>query len=219
VSYVDYQLLQKLADKSITKETLYKTVSENFELLPDIFEGISFPKATVRYGCAKVLTDLSSNYPEKLYPHMDQFVALLDSKHRILIWNALAAIANLCAVDEKKKFDAIFDKYFSFLNNEYLVTVANVVANSGKIASKKPYLIRKITTELLKTENLATTPHLTEECKLVIAEHAVKSFGMFIGKMDEEEKTKVLSFVKRQLKSRRKTLSAEAEAFLKRWSM
>lgn len=209
-------MLQKLADKSITKEKLSKTVAANFELLPEVLSGVSSPKAAVRYGCGSVLADLSAKYPEKLYPHMYAFVSLLDSKYRILKWNAMVAIANLCSVDTDKKFDAVFGKYYGFLNDEYLVTVANVVANSGKITIAKPYLIPKITNELLKVENI-TTPHLTEECKLVIAEHAIKSFNMFFGKMGIEEKTKVLSFVKRSLKSPRKTLTAEAEAFLKRW--
>ena len=215
--FVESKLLQKLADKLITKETLCKEVAANFDLLPEVFRGVSSPKASVRYGCGSLLADLSAKYPEKLYPHMDAFVALLDSKYRILKWNAMAAIANLCPVDTDKKFDAVFGKYYSFLNDEYLVTVANVVANSGKITIAKPYLIPKITNELLKVENISTTPHLTEECKLVIAEHAIRSFNMFFNKMGPEEKTKVLSFVKRSLKSPRKTLTAEAEAFLKRW--
>lgn len=214
---MESKLLQKLADKLITKETLCKEVAANFDLLPEVFRGVSSPKASVRYGCGSLLADLSAKYPEKLYPHMDAFVALLDSKYRILKWNAMAAIANLCPVDTDKKFDAVFGKYYSFLNDEYLVTVANVVANSGKITIAKPYLIPKITNELLKVENISTTPHLTEECKLVIAEHAIRSFNMFFNKMGPEEKTKVLSFVKRSLKSPRKTLTAEAEAFLKRW--
>jgi hypothetical protein len=213
---VEPTLLEKLADKSLTKEKLSKIVAANFEVLPEVLSGVSSPKSAVRYGCGSVLADLSAKYPEKLYPHMDAFVSLLDSKYRILKWNALAAIANLCSVDVDKKFDAIFNAYYGFINDEYLVTVANVVGNSGKIATAKPYLIPKITNELLKVENISTTSHLTEECKLVIAEHAIKSFNMFFDKMGREEKTKVLSFVKRNLKSPRKTLTAEAEAFLKR---
>ena len=216
--FVESQLLEKLANKSITKETLYKTVAADFDLLPEVLSGVSSPKAVVRYGCGSVLVELSAKYPKKLYMHMDRFVALLDSKYRILIWNALAVLANLCTVDEEKKFDAVFDKYFGFLNDEYLVTVANVVGNSGKIASAKQYLIPKITNELLKVENISTTPHIADECKLVIAEHAVKSFGMFFDKMGPEEKAKVLSFVKRHQDSPRKKLKTEADAFLKRWS-
>ena len=156
--------------------------------------------------------DLSEEHPEKLYPHMDSFVNLLDSKYRILTWNAMAIIANLAKVDADKKFDAIFDKYYSFLDDAYMVTVANVVGNSAKIALAKPYLTQKITNELLKVENISTTPHLTEECKRVIAEHAIKSFALFFS--DIKQKEKVISFVAKHRNSPRKTLRKAAEDFL-----
>ena len=208
-------LLQKLANKSTTKEELFQKVKQNFDILPEVLKGISSSKASIRYGCAKVLTDLSEEHPEKLYPYMDSFIDLLDSKYRILTWNAVAIIANLARVDEDKKFDAIFDRYYAFLNDEYVVTVANVVGYSGKIALAKPYLIQKITNELLKVEDTSTTPHLTEECKRVIAEKAIESFGLFFDRIDAKEE--VISFVKRHLDSPRKTLKDKAEKFLKRW--
>jgi len=206
------ELLQKLAAKSITKKELFQMVEQDFNLLPEVLDGVSSSKAAIRYGCAKVLMDLSEKHPEKLYPHMDFFTALLDSNYRILTWNAMAIIANLARVDEDKKFDAIFDKYFGFLNDAYMVTVANVVGNSAKIALAKPYLIPKITNELLKVENIATTPHLTEECKRVIAEHAIKSFALFFDEI--EQKDKVISFVESHVDSPRKTLGKAAEEFL-----
>jgi hypothetical protein len=213
---MEHGLLQKLANKSITKEELLQKVKQNFNMLPEVLNGIYSSKATIRYGCAKVLMDLSEEQPEKLYPYMDSFISLLDSKHRILTWNAMAIIANLTKVDKNKKFDAIFDKYYRFLNDEYMVTVANVVGNSRKIALAKPYLIQKITDELLKIENLSTTPHLTEECKRVIAEKAVRSFDLFFDRIEAKEK--VVSFVKKNLNSPRKTLRMETENFLKKWS-
>jgi hypothetical protein len=118
----------------------------------------SSSKATIRYRCAKVLMDLSEKYPEKLYPHVDDFIVLLDSKYRILTWNAMAIIANLTGVDIDRKFDAIFDRYYGFLNNEYMVTVANVVGNSAKIALAKPHLVQRIVAELLKVENIKPNP-------------------------------------------------------------
>ena len=211
------ELLVKLADKSLTKEGLRRRVEQDFGLLPVLLEGTGSAKAAVRYGCAKALMDLSAEHPEQLYPYMDSFIALLDSKYRILTWNALAIIANLAAVDGDKKFDAAFDKYYGFLDNEYMVTVANTVGNSAKIALAKPYLIPRITAELLKVENVSLTPHLTEECKRVIAEHAVKTFDLFFDKLGEKEKKEVLAFVERQLNSSRTTLSAKAAGFLEKW--
>ena len=211
-------MLRKLANKSITKEELLKAVESDFELVPQVIGGVSSLKAAIRYGCAKVLVGLSLKHPEKLSSKMDFFVSLLDSKYRILVWNALAAIANLCRVDVDKKFDAIFDKYYGFLNDEYMVTVANVVGNSAKIALAKPYLVPRITAELLRVEKISTSAHLTEECKRVIAEQAIKSFNQFFDMMGAEEKAKVLSFVKKHAGSSRASLAKEAELFLRQRS-
>jgi len=208
------ELLQKLADEYLTREEFLQKVKQDFGLLPRVLNGLSSSRAAIRYGCAKVLMDLSEENPEELYPHMDSFVDLLDSKYRILTWNAMAIIANLTKVDTEKKFDAIFDKYYSFLNDEYMVTVANVVGHSGKIALAKPHLIPRITNELLRVENISITPHLTEECKRVIAEKALKSFDVFFDRVQQKER--VISFVRRHLSSSRKTLRKEAENFLKK---
>jgi hypothetical protein len=179
-----------------------------------VLKGTSSSKAIVRYGCAKVLMDLSEKYPEKLYPHIDDLIALLDSKYRILTWNAMAIIANLTRVNRDRKFDAIFDQYYGFLNNEYMVTVANVVGNSAKIALAKPHLVQRIAAELLKVENIKLTPHLTAECKQVIIEHTIKSFDAFFEKIKAKEQ--VLFFVKKQLHCTRASLRKEAQSFLEK---
>jgi hypothetical protein len=208
-------LIKKLGDKSITKEQLLEKVKQNDDLIPELLSGISSSKPTIRYGCGKILMELSEEKPEKLYPYMDFFINLLDSKYRILTWNAIIIIANLTKIDKEHKFDTIFEKYYGFLDNEYMVTVANVVCSSGKIALAKPYLTQRITDTLLTVENISTTPHLSEECKRVIAEHAIKSFDMFFPKIGQKDR--VISFVKKHLNSPRKTLRAESEKFLKKW--
>jgi hypothetical protein len=212
---MENELLQKLADKSLTKEELYQKVTQNYNLISTVLNGTFSSKASIRYGCAKVLMDLSEELPEELYPYMENFIALLDSKYRILTWNAMAIIANLAVVDEDKKFDAIFDKYYSFIDDEYMVTVANVVGHSGKIALAKPYLIERITDVLLDVENISTSPHLSEECKRIIAENAIKSFDLFFDKIEQKEK--VILFVKKHLQSQRKTLRKTADSFLDKW--
>jgi hypothetical protein len=212
---MENELLGKLADKSLTTKELFHMVEQDFSLLPQIVNGVSSSKASIRYGCAKILTDLSESYPKELYLYMDSFISLLDSNYRILTWNTMAIIANLTGVDKDKKFDGVFDKYYSFLNDEYMVTVANVVGNSGKIALTKPYLINKITNELLKVNDLSTTPHLTEECKRVIAEKSISSFDMFFDQI--KQKRKVIHFVEKYAASPRKTLRETAKNFLKKW--
>ena len=209
-------LLKKLENKKISKEKLAEKVKQDFKLLPEIINAMDSNKASIRYGCGKVLMDLSETNTNELYPFMDNFITYLDSKYRIITWQAMAIIANLTKVDKKKKFDGIFEKYYSFINNEYMVTVANVVGHSGKIALAKPYLIPKITEKLLSVDNIKTTPHLTKECKLVIAEKAIESFNLFFGITNQKEK--IISFVKKYSISSRKTLKNKAREFLKKWT-
>ena len=210
------ELTQALMEKTITKEQLLNIVKRDSNMIPSLLRGVDSSKATVRYSCGKVLMDLSNEHPETLYPFFNFFVDLLGSDYRILTWNALAIIANLSRVDKNKKFDCIFDKYFSFLDNDYMVTVANVVGNSGKIALAKPYFIPKITDKLLKIQEISLTPHLTEECKKVIAQQTIKSIDLFFDKIDSQER--VITFVKAFLTSSRKKLRTTAEDFLEKWS-
>jgi hypothetical protein len=214
---MESKLLHKLADKSITKEELTRMIKQNHDLVPEILNGVSSSKPAIRYGCGKILMDVSQDQPEFLYPNMDFFITLLDSKYRILTWNAIIIIANLTRVDTEKKFDEIFEKYYRFLENDYMVTVANVVGNSWKIANAKPYLTKKITDKLLTVEHLSTTPHLSEECKRVIIEHAIKTFDLLFPQIEQKEK--VLLFVKKYRKSSRKTLRSASEEFLTKWGL
>jgi hypothetical protein len=133
-----------------------------------------------------------------------------------LTWNALAIISNLARVDVDKRFDAVFGRYYSFLDNDYMVTVANVVGNSGTIALTKQYVIPEITDELLKVKDISLTSHLTEECKRFIAQRAIKTFDMFFDKVNNKDK--VLSFVSGCVDSPRVKLRTAAEKFLDKWS-
>lgn len=209
-------LLQQLSEKSISKEELIKAVEDDFNLLPLVIQGVSSNNPRVRYGCAGALATLSEKHPADLYPHMDFFVNLLDNKRRILVWNAIAALANLCAVDIHKKFDAVFNKYYVLLMDEYMVTVANVVGNSARIANAKPYLVPKITGKLLEVERIRISPHLTEECKRVITQQAIDSFDQFFDLMSADEKAKVIYFVKKHSESPRESLKKKANSFLVR---
>lgn len=208
-------LLQKLGSKQITKVQLYQKVEADFSLVAELIDGTASPKAAIRYCCASVLMDLSVKHPDKLYSYMERFIRLLDSKHRILTWNALAIVAQLTAVDSQRKFDAVFDKYYSFLGNEYMVSVANTVGNSGVIAKNKPYLADRIITELLKVQNLKITPHLTEECKLVIAQKAIETFNTLMN--FTKNKSVLLDFAGQYKNSSRDALRKEAQMFLRKW--
>jgi hypothetical protein len=214
VIILENELLKKLGNREISKAQLSRLVETDFGLLPILFDCTASPEASIRYGCASVLMDLTAKHQDLLIPYMDRFVALLDSNYRILTWNSLAAIANLTARDVDRKFDAIFDKYYGFLGSEYMVTLANTVTNSAKIAVNKPYLADTIAAELVKVQKLKTTPHLTEESKPIIAQKAIETFKTLIGYT--QKKAELIEFAKKHQDSPRFSLKKEAQKFIKK---
>ena len=49
---MENELLQKLVNKSMTKEELIEKTKLDFNLLPTVLKGVSSSKAAIRYGCA-----------------------------------------------------------------------------------------------------------------------------------------------------------------------
>lgn len=206
-------VLEKLGKRAITADDLAEKVKRDFDLLLEIFKGISSTNPRIRYGCAKILRLISEETPERLYPKIDFFIQLLNSDLKIIKWNAMDVLANLTKVDTENKFDTIFDKYYGFLSDDVMITVGHVVDNSGRIAKAKPHLTLKITSELLKIEKIPTRPHLTQECKNILLGKTILAFGMYFDQI--ENKDEVISFVKRQLNNTRNATKVKAEKFLK----
>lgn len=209
MSKTDY--LDKLGSKEIHPEDLVIEVRQNLKLLPIIIDGISSSNANVKFGCAKILRAISSEKPEKLYQEMDLFINLLDSPNNIIKWNAVDIVANLTKVDNKNKFDEIFEKFYRMLSEKSMVTAAHVIDNSGKIARVKPHLTDKITDELLRVENIPRT----QECKNILMGKAILAFGSYFEQI--EDKDEVISFVKKRLKNTRNATKVKAEKFMKKY--
>jgi hypothetical protein len=207
-------VIQKLASKSITRGELQAAVEDDPALIPTIVGGLASPKASVRYGCARVLIDQSAKRPERLYPYWETFTGLLGCRYRPLTWSAIIVLANLSTVDAEKRFEAIFNRYYSLLGDGYLVTAANVVGNSAKIAKAKPHLADRIAERLLGVEELEVGPQMTEECRRVVAEQAVEAFDSFYDLLSPGEREKATAFVKRQRTSSRASLARAAREFL-----
>ena len=79
----------------------------------------------------------------------------------------MAVIANLTKVDVDGRFEGIFEKYYSNLNSEYMVTVANTVGYSAKIAEKQALLGQRNLMNLLQggqPQNHATPNRGMQTC-------------------------------------------------------
>ncbi len=198
--------------KNVSVESIKKEVIANKKLLTATVNGIFSDKAEMKFKCGKVIQKLSEDKPEAIYPYWDKFTALLDSENTFIKSIALAIIANLTKVDTEKKFEELFDKYFSFLNDRSMITAANLVSYSGAIAKAKPELESKITDKLV---NIDKTHH-SQECKNIIKGKAILSFHEYFDQ--SKDKKVILNFVKGELKNSRTATKKKAEKFLKKWN-
>lgn len=148
------KIMQKLKKKQDNTEQIAKTVIEEKTLLPHILRGISSSNPRIKFKCAKILHAISEKSPETLYPHFVFSKSFLTVKNNIIKWNAIDVIANLTTVDAKNKFNEIFKKFYSLLDEGNLITAAHVVDGSGKIAKAKSKIQSRITKELLRVENV-----------------------------------------------------------------
>jgi len=204
------EITEQLGKKAITPDDLAEDVKKNPDLLPKIYKGISSPNTNIKFGCAKILKLVSAEKPETLYPKMDFFINLLDINNNIIKWNVMDVIGNLTKVDKDRRFDKSFQKYYDLLSDKSIVSAAHVIDNSGKIALAKPHLTQKITTELLKIENIPRS----QECKNILMGKAILAFGKYFNQIDNKDE--VVSFVKRQLDNNRNATKVKAEKFLKK---
>jgi hypothetical protein len=205
------KLYRQLARKGVDANKLAGKVVDNPEMLPEVFDGSASEIARVRYGCAKLLRIVSDREPRVLYPEMDFFIELLDSESRIMQWEAIYVIANLASVDDDKRIEKIFDRYFAPISGPVLITAANVVRGGAKIAVAKPTLTERIAREILKVDKAR---YQTAECRRIALGHAIEAFDRFYDGI--KNKRPVIGLVKRQLRSPRNATKKKAQRFLKR---
>lgn len=211
------RIIQLMRQKSADPTKIAKLAIRNPEYIADLVKVLQTEKGSIKFGCDKVLRLISERKPELIYPYFDVFAKTLDSENSFLKWGAIATIANLTAVDHKNKFEKIFRKYYSPIPGPVMVTAANVIGGSAKIASAKPELIEKITKEILKVEkaNYKMRDIFSPECRNVACGHAIDSFAQFFDEIKVKEP--VIKFVKKQLKNTRGAVKKKAGGFIKKY--
>ena len=207
----DAWTFEKLRYGTMTAENLAKRLFRNPSLVPDVINGVSSHKSSMRFACAKALRILSNEKPEMLYPEFDHFVELLGSTNNIIKWNVIDVLANLTVIDDEKRFEPIFDKYCGLPRDTIMITAAHVIDNSPTIAKSKPSLANRITAALLEVEQLQRH---SPECRNILIGKAIVAFDGYFEQI--EGKDKVMSFVKRQMSNSRNATRAKAHRFLER---
>jgi len=207
---------QEVCDKLIPKDRDLQQVAElvikSPELLKYLISGINEKEACIKYGCNNTLLLLSKKKPEIIYPYFDVFKDNLKSENKFIKWSAILIIANLTRCDNNKKFDEIFNLYFSEIEGPVMITAANIVKGSAVITRAKPYLTERITKELLKVKN---AKYQTDECLNIVVGHTISSFDKFFRQIKDRDE--VMDFVRINIHNRRNQTRNKAEKFINKW--
>ena len=195
--------------KAAEIESMARKVIKDKRLLSELMTGITSEKPQIKYKSGKILMILSKDSPEILSPKWDHFVNLLSSENTFMKSIGIRILSNLTRVDAKNKFDKIFNKFYGLLNDESMITAANVVDHSAMIARAKPKLQNKITKRLLGIDKTQHGP----ECRNIIKGKAILSFGEYFE--EAKNKDEIIEFVKQQLDSKSPKTRKKAKEFLK----
>lgn len=207
-------ILSQISEKGSDKEKIANKVIKNPALLPEVFEGLNYPKADTKYGCEKVLRLISEMEPAILYSYFDRFVKMMNGENTFHKWGAIISISNLASVDMEQKIEKLFNKYFAPVKGPVMITAANIIGNSYKIALAKPGLADKITNEILKVDE---ADYETDECRNVAIGHAIESFNNFYPAI--KNKKKVYEFITKQKNNTRPPVRKKAEKFLRKYNL
>ena len=205
-------LLERIATKGSDKEEIAESIADKPVRIAEVITGLNSKKASIKFGCAKVLRIISEVRPEALYPHIDTFIKLLDSDNNIMKWEGIHAIGNLARVDNDRKIDTILTRYLKPIEGPVMITAANVIGGAAKIAAAKPYLAERIAKALLKVEH---AQYDTDECRNVALGHTLDAFELFFDNI--KSKQPVIDLVTKQLDNSRNSTRKRAEKLLKKW--
>jgi hypothetical protein len=175
---------------------------------------LSSKEPKVKYGCTKKLLAVAKENPAELYPQLDFWLELLDSKNNIIRWTAIDIVGNLARVDRARKIDVLMGKLLSLLNTGNMITANHAILALANIALAKPELQPKITDELLKVEGYN---YDTDECRNIAMGTVIQALDSYFGQLKDKEAA--IEFVRRQTKNSRHATKKKAEKFLAKYKI
>jgi len=203
-------MISELLKKDINPEKHANKLIESPNEISQYLDGLLSKNETYRYNCFKVINIVSEKKPDVIYPHWDFFKNHLKSDNNYHKMSAVTILANLTAVDKEYRFKEIFNEYFGNLKSEKTIVPIYVVKSSGKIASFKPEFKDKIIELLLDIENIYSGKQIE-----LLKSAVIESFSELYDKA--QKKNKIVSFVKKQLKSESPKTRKAAREFINKW--
>jgi len=104
----------------------------------DIVAGLGDGRARVRNGCAELASLLSADRPDLLYPQAALFAENLQSKDKVVRWEAVCTLGNLAPVDAGRLLPGQIDRILPFLKDASIVLQVHTLRALVKIARTCP---------------------------------------------------------------------------------
>lgn len=207
------EMLLLLKDKQPISEKVC-WLRENPGIIPDLILMIRTDKGTAKFQCEKLLRTLSEENPEFVYPYFCDIAELTDSPNNFIKWGSIITLSNLVSVDKDLLFENIYDRYFSLLRSESMITAANIASNVWKIILYYPHFESDITNRLL---NIGENTYFIKgdpspECKNIMYGHVLDAFDRYFEHSTSQKK--MMEFASRQRNNPRKSVAKKAQRFL-----
>jgi len=152
------ELHDLLSQKDSDLGPVIQAALKNADVLESLCNGLLVKEDTYRYNCFLALLQIAESQPALLYPHWEFIASLLDSDNAYHRSTAVNLLAHLTPTDAKKKFEAIFERYFGLLDDPSIVVARYVARVAGVIAAAKPALREHIITRLLSLDETTHRP-------------------------------------------------------------
>lgn len=179
--------------------------------IPPALTRLAAPTGTDRYRAGKSLIATAERHPDRLYPHFAALVALLDSPSNIIRWNATRILSFLAPVDTENKLDQLLDRLLTPIQQHHMISAANAILDTARIALAKPYLLPRILPEILSVESAT---YETPECRNVCIAHTLDALKLLWPTVRNDPA--VQSFIRRQTTNPRHSAAKRAQLLLAR---
>ena len=200
----------ELDRKDADIEQIAKNAADDEALLQVLLANQREKNETIRYNSYKALRLLAQRDAERLYPHWDFLVELLQSNNTYHKLSALMLIADLTAVDREGRFEGIFDQYYGLLRDRSMVVANYVCLASGTIARAKPALRERITELLLAIDSIE------QRHKDLIKGAILEAFDTYF--KQSPAKDRMLGFARAAREGESPKTRKLAKGFLEKWS-
>lgn len=140
--------------------------------VPAAIRSMGAPSGVARFAAGKALCATAAKDPERVYPHFDELVRLLESSSKVVRWNAIQLLGLLAPVDKHRRLDEHLDRYLALITGGNLVSAANAIQGAARIGLARPELLDRIIPAILA---VAHANYETPMCRTVAIRHARKA--------------------------------------------